>query len=261
MAILLVLIDFVRIKGFVVVDIVHHQEKDDSIEIYFAVTDSGIGIPSDKRDIILNGFDQVEDSTIREGAGLGLSISNQLIRLHKSKLQIESEVGVGSKFYFTISFEKLPGSSGNSIKGSAQNISLKATQKKHPLAGRKILLVEDNLINQKITKKMLEKWKMEVSVAENGKIAVEKVTEESFDLVLMDLQMPVMNGIDATRRIREMGGEFKQLPIIALTASAVLKIKEEALGAGLNYFITKPFRPDYLFEKLNEYLPLQQFED
>ena len=246
--------------GEVIVDILQHFENEEKIDLYFAVTDNGIGIPKDKKEIILNGFGQVEDSTIREGAGLGLAISNRLIKLHKSTIHIESEEGVGSKFFFTISFEKRPGSAGNSIKGSAKNVSLIKPIDNQPLEGKHILLVEDNLINQKITKKMLEKWKAHVSIAGNGKIAIEQVLENDFDLILMDLQMPVMNGIDATRHIRAMEGKKAKVPMIALTASAVMEIKEEALAAGLDCFISKPFRPDFLFEKLCEFMPCEERE-
>ncbi len=241
-------------NGEVIVDVIRQNENEEKIDIYFAVTDSGIGIPKDKKEIILNGFGQAEDSTIREGAGLGLAISSKLIKLHKSAIHIESEEGLGSKFFFTISFEKRPGSARSSIKGSAKNQSLTRPTDHQPLKGKHILLVEDNLINQKITKKMLEKWEAKVAIAGNGKIAVEQVLTHDFDLILMDLQMPVMNGIDATRHIRGLESKKAKVPMIALTASAVMEIKEEALAAGLDCFISKPFRPDFLFEKLCEFM-------
>ena len=116
--------------------------------------------------------------------------------------------------------------------------------------GRRVLIVEDNLINQKITQKLLSKWGIETAIAGNGKIGFEMVQESLYDFVLMDLQMPVMNGIESTKAIRKLGGEFEHLPIIALTASAVLEVKTQALEAGLDAFITKPFDPSLLYDEL-----------
>jgi len=109
-----------------------------------------------------------------------------------------------------------------------------------------ILLVEDNIINQKVAGKLLSRWGANFMIAENGKIAVEKIQKNKYDIVLMDIQMPVMDGIKATTTIRAMGGEYAEIPIVALTASAVLEVRQNALEAGLNDFLTKPFQPENL---------------
>ena len=241
-------------KGRVTVDVYSRQINAKITEIQFSIIDTGIGIPISNQRTIVDEFKQVNNSTIREGAGLGLAISNKLIELHDSKLQIESKLGSGSKFSFVIPFKN----KNQELSKSMNPTSGMFDTKEKPLDGNHILLVEDNLINQKITYKMLIGWGATVEIAENGKISVEKVEESDFDLVLMDLQMPIMNGIEATKIIRAKGGRFEELPIIALTASAVLKIKEEALAAGLDYFITKPFRPNFLLDQIKSHLEIAQ---
>ena len=237
-------------KGRVTVDVYSRQINAKITEIQFSIIDTGIGIPISSQRTIIDEFKQVNDSTIREGAGLGLAISNKLIKLHNSKLQIESKLGSGSKFSFVVPFEN------QQISKLSNTTSGLFESKEKQLEGFNILLVEDNLINQKITNKMLVGWGATVDIAENGKIAVEKVEAGNFDLVLMDLQMPIMNGIEATKIIRAKGGAFEELPIIALTASAVLSIKEEALAAGLDYFIAKPFRPNFLLDQIKSHLEM-----
>jgi len=244
-------------KGSVTVDVIQHAQTVDKVDLFIGITDTGIGIPQDKKAIILQEFAQVERSTIREGAGLGLSITSKLLKLYKTRIHIESDEGVGSKFSFIISFKK---AAVSDTIGSPRNDSGSFTRasKEHSFVGKKILIVEDNLINQKVMRKVLEKWGTSVDIAENGKVGVEMVEENNYDLILMDLQMPVMNGIEATIAIRAKGGDFNDLPIIALTASAVVEVKEEALKTGMNYFMTKPFRPDLLYQKLCEYLQIPQ---
>jgi len=245
-------------QGTVTIDIIEHSQTEEKVEIFFGITDTGRGIPIDQRNTILNEFAQVEKSTILEGAGLGLAITSKLLELYKSKIHIESEVGIGSKFSFIISFDKLSNTARNDSPDSNKNNSNLPADKSIALMGRKILIVEDNLLNQKITKKILERWGAEAPIAENGKIAVEMVQQTKYDLILMDLQMPVMNGIEATKLIRMIKGYTQKVPIIALTASAVVEVKEEALASGMNHFISKPFRPDNLFEKICEHLPSTQ---
>ena len=116
-----------------------------------------------------------------------------------------------------------------------------------------ILLVEDNKINQKVATNFLSKWGVQTDIADNGQIAVDMVQRKAYDVVLMDLQMPVMNGIEATKAIRQLRGNYTYLPILALTASAVLEIKDQARVAGLDDFITKPFKPITLYDKISRY--------
>ena len=205
----------------------------------------------DKLELIFEDFKLGHSETIRQGAGLGLALSKKLIELHNGKIYVESELGEGSKFSFILSFEKNAKTAPGTLSGHSKNLSLSGLAAgNNILANKKVLIVEDNIINQKVTSKILQKWKMNIDIASNGKIGVDKIKNEDFDIVLMDLQMPVMDGIEATKQIRALGGKYNSLPIIALTASAVLEIKESALKSGLNDFISKPFRPDALYEKL-----------
>jgi len=239
-------------KGEVKITAKQIEKNDDKVKIEFAVSDTGIGIAEDKMKIIFDEFVQANDDTIREGAGLGLTLSNKIAHLFNSKIELKSEVGKGSVFSCILEFDivsshsKLPSREGVAI---TTKIDLD-----NSLQGCNVLLVEDNLINQKVTSKFLKKWGMEVSIAENGKIALEKVLMNDFDVILMDLQMPVMNGIESTKAIRSMGGVYARIPILALTASAVTEIRQNAMSAGLTDFITKPFQPNHLNAKIMDYV-------
>ena len=238
-------------KGTVTIDIIEQSQNEDTVEIYFSITDSGIGIPKDKLELIFEDFKLAHNETIRQGAGLGLALSKKLIDLHNGKIYVESEIGIGSKFSFVLTFDKKPKTAPGTLSGDSNNYSLSGLAAgNNILANKRVLIVEDNIINQKVTSKILQKWDLEIDIASNGKIGVEKVQNEDYDIVLMDLQMPIMDGIEATKTIRALGGKYSKLPIIALTASAVLEIKQNAIKAGLNDFISKPFKPDNLFEKL-----------
>lgn len=245
-------------NGAVTIDIIEQLQNEELVEIYFSVTDSGIGIPKDKLELIFEDFKLAHNETIRQGAGLGLSLSKKLVELHKGKIYVESEIGEGSKFSFLITFEKKAKTAPGTLVGNSNNYSLTGlAQSNNILANKKVLIVEDNIINQKVTSKILKKWDMNIDIAANGKIGIEKVQSKNYDFVLMDLQMPIMDGIEATKAIRMMGGKYAKLPIIALTASAVLEIKQNAIQAGLDDFITKPFKPDHLFEKLVHFSELR----
>ena len=235
-------------EGGIDITIKMKEERNSEVDIFFSVEDTGIGIPSDKLKTIFEDFSQVDNANLRQGTGLGLSITKELLKLQNSQIEVESTFGEGSVFYFTLTFkksyireEKLDSALIHDCNTSCKNNSLE---------GMRILLVEDNKINQKVTKKFLTKWGVETTIADNGQIALDCVQINDYDLVLMDMQMPVMNGIEATKAIRALGGKFDKLPIIALTASAVLDMKRNAIKAGLNGFITKPFTPDILYAKI-----------
>jgi len=236
-------------EGGVDITIKMKEERNSEVDIFFSVEDSGIGIPSDKLKTIFEDFSQVDNANLRQGTGLGLSITKELLKLQNSNIEVKSNFGEGSVFYFTLTFKK------SYIKEKLENSLLHNNtiiSKNNSLTGMKILLVEDNKINQKVTKKFLTKWGVDTTIADNGQIALDFVQMNEYDLVLMDMQMPVMNGIEATKSIRDLGGEYEKLPIIALTASAVLDMKRTAIKAGLNGFITKPFTPDILYAKISQ---------
>lgn len=230
--------------GHVTVEVIQKEKTKQSIMIEFIISDTGIGIPKEKLDHIFERFTQESSDSTRKygGTGLGLAISKKLIELHGSNINIESKVGVGSKFHFTIEFQ-LP------ISKSPDN-DLNLFSPEHRLEGVRVLLVEDNEINQLVVNKFLKKWRVNSELAVNGKIAVEKISQNEYELILMDLQMPVMDGYEATIEIRKMSDKKSIVPIIALTASAVSEVKDKVIQAGMDDFISKPFAPDELFKKI-----------
>ncbi len=220
------------------------QEKISSFKI--EVADTGIGIDKDKFQSIFQKFSQAETKTSRQfgGTGLGLVITKKLLNLLGSDIQFESEIGKGSNFYFIL---HLP----IDAKGTSVNTNdLHEDYKEENLKGLRVLLVEDNMINTKIAQKIMSQWDVEVETAENGLVGVEKFNANSYDVILMDLSMPVMDGYDATIEIRKTD---KLIPIIALTASASFGYLDRALQIGINEYIIKPFNPKELNMKLRKY--------
>lgn len=218
--------------------------------LQFDVSDTGIGIPEDKISYIFESFTQANTDTERKygGTGLGLSICKQLVELQGGKIWVKSQVGEGSVFSFSLGY-KLSEAKVMDLKTEKNEIP---DQETSGWSKYKILLVEDNKINQLLALKVLRNWGLDIDTAENGKIATEMVREKSYDLILMDLQMPVMNGYEATKIIRE---EFNvKIPIIAMTASAMRDELESCIYQGMNDYITKPFQPNELYSLLEHWL-------
>lgn len=224
-------------NGNVTLEVYMKSATPTDVEIYFAVIDNGIGIPKEKLDLVFERFTQENSNITREygGSGLGLSIIKKLLHLQKSDIHVESEVGKGSKFYFTLRFEKSATVSREEKQVKNERLDLK---------GLKILLVEDVEFNVLLAQKMLQNWNAAVTVAANGKIAVDIMNDHNFDLILMDLQMPVMDGLTATMKIREFN---TSTPIIALTASTSSEIQDKVSESGFNDFVSKPLNPRYLY--------------
>ncbi len=205
--------------------------------LIFEISDTGIGIPSDRIENIFEGFTQADGSVTRifGGTGLGTAISRQLVEMMGGQIWAESQEGQGSTFYFTI---KVKAGQSDSVRRASPAAYPAPCEKK-----LKILLTEDNLLNRKLAQKILETRGHDVILALNGQEAVEAFDRESFDLILMDVQMPVMDGLEATRRIREKerktGGH---IPIIALTAYAMKEDQERCLSAGMDTCMAKPLR-------------------
>ena len=218
--------------------------------VNFEVSDTGIGIDKDKIDTIFDQFTQESSETTRAygGTGLGLSITKRLIELQGGSISVESQKGLGSKFTVTMSFDI-----GEVLVDENETSAPKYEEK--TLSGAlKILLVEDNKVNQMIARKFIEKGEVSLEIANNGMEAVEAIKKKGFNLVLMDLQMPVMDGYEATRQIRSMDDVyFQNIPIIALTAAAFSEVRDEVLSTGMNDFVTKPFNPVELFGKIEKY--------
>lgn len=226
---------------------VHQIEKtNDNSKFVVQVIDNGIGIEKSKFEQIFQQFEQAEKSTTRKfgGTGLGLIISKKLLQLLHSDIDLQSEVGVGSTFSFVLNVPYFTNSS------DLNNDFLFHDYKEESLEGMRVLLVEDNLINVKVAEKILTHWNVKVDIAFNGLLATQKFKSDKYDLILMDLAMPIMDGYEATSIIRT---KDSSIPIIALTASASYGYLEKAILIGIDEYIIKPFNPKELNLKLRKY--------
>jgi PAS domain S-box-containing protein len=212
------------------------SEDDQQIEVRFQIKDSGIGIPSHKIKTIFDSFSQAEIGTSRKygGTGLGLSISKKLVELQGGKIWVESDPGNGSTFEFVIKFQKIVTSKAGSMEKNMLD----------SLNGLRVLIAEDNLVNVLLANRLLEKWNCKTDVASNGLIAVEKVGMNEYDLILMDIQMPEMDGITAAAEIRKRE-KTGRIPIIALSANAEAEL-EEKISVDFDAYISKPFEAQKL---------------
>ncbi|HAA13983.1 MAG TPA: hypothetical protein DCE41_20760 [Cytophagales bacterium] len=224
-------------------------ETEDVNHLAFTVADTGIGISKEKLGSIFDSFTQASSDITRRygGTGLGLSITRKLIELQGSRIRVESEPGEGTRFYFTLGFGK------TSLRPDPLQPTLPIPTR--DLTGVQVLIAEDNQVNELVARRFLTKWGVEVDAVPDGLQAVSQVQVKDYDLVLMDLQMPVMDGFKATRRIRSLAdSSFRALPIIALTASAMNEIRQKAFEAGVTDFVTKPFNPEELRAVLEKYV-------
>jgi PAS domain S-box-containing protein len=241
--------------GTVYIDAKLNSFDSKQVFIEFSVRDTGIGIPEDKLDLIFESFSQVDNSLTRkyQGKGLGLSIVKHLLELQGSAIQVESIVNKGSTFSFILGFENVEVTQKKAITNGQKPVIQITNPAEQRFDGLKVLLVEDNRMNIVVTKKLLKTWNVEVEVALNGKIGVEKATESDYDLILMDLQMPVMDGFEATSNIRTIE-KHKDTPIIALTAEVMEESQARAIEVGMNDFVTKPFKPNVLFQAMSQFV-------
>jgi len=227
-------------SGRITVELQLKAQDGNNFIIDFSVTDTGIGINEESQKHIFHRFTQAHKYITREygGTGLGLAIIQKLLKLMGSDIKVKSTIGVGSTFYFTLTLPKSSLQEGVEIDMGSENLLLD---------GVKILLVEDITYNAMLAKKMLSNWNALVTHAENGQIAVEKVMNEEFDIILMDVQMPVMDGISATKEIRKFNQEISIFP---LTAAVDAEIQAEFAELGASEFILKPINPDSLRKTL-----------
>ncbi len=219
--------------------------------VHFTVSDTGIGIPADKLSSIFEDFSQANTSTTRQfgGTGLGLTIARNLVQLHGSTLTVTSREGEGAAFSFSIPYPPT-----NAPLRSAKPIKLEPF-----VVPLRVLVVEDNELNQLVARRTLERWNCHVTVAENGRIGVETLTAREFDIVLMDVQMPEMDGYEATRRIRQLP-KRNRTPVLGLTASVLMEDRQLALDSGMNDTLNKPFDPAVLYQLLCELANLKTSE-
>ncbi len=218
--------------------------KNNEVELLFEISDTGIGIESERMEEIFDSFTQARPSITRQfgGTGLGLTICKKLVKIMGGDIKVESELGKGSSFFFN-----LPLQVGAEDKINIPDITRESNS---VLKGIKILLTEDNLTNRMLAEKFLKRWGAQVESAGNGEEAIEQLKDKKFDLVLMDIQMPVMDGYEANARIRKMGFTHEDLPVIALTAFAMEGDKIKAYESGMDDYITKPIDPYELYRKV-----------
>tara|TARA_R100000935_G_scaffold58911_1_gene99617 strand:- start:47400 stop:49652 length:2253 start_codon:yes stop_codon:yes gene_type:complete len=231
-------------NGEVVIRVSKLDQNSSKVKLHFEVEDNGVGISKKKQKSIFETFSQASLQINRKfgGTGLGLSIVKNLLELMGSKIHLESQLGKGSKFWFNINFNVSEEfQEENTLPNTAFEVDYAA------LVNKQVLVVEDNKINQMITKKILEKNKMLCDVADNGMDAIKMTQEKNFDVILMDIHMPGISGIEATQKIREFD---KDLPIIALTAVTIDENLDDFYRAGFNEIIPKPFKTEEFFEKI-----------
>ncbi|WP_277481286.1 ATP-binding protein [Catalinimonas alkaloidigena] len=226
-------------EGFITIRTRVLDSRNEKVRLLFEVSDSGIGIAADKLEHIFENFTQAQEDTTRKygGTGLGLTICKKLVHLQKGKISVKSKEGIGSTFSFELNYEL--DQQNEAIIETTQEIQ-------YPLQEVCLLLVEDNHANRIVASNFLGKMGVKVSFAENGAQALQMVQKQKFDIVLMDLQMPVMDGYEATRKIRMLGEEYTKLPIIALTADVVSDVRQKVNESGMNDYLSKPFKPEHL---------------
>ena len=228
------------------------HSDDDEVQIHFAVKDSGIGISTEDQKRLFTAFEQADSSTTRHygGTGLGLAISKRLVQIMGGSIGVESKPGAGSLFWFSARFGKVKrapdADQGESTMSAEMALHIR-------YAGARILLAEDEPINQEVSRGLLEEAGLHVDLAENGAIALELAEQADYALILMDMQMPKLNGLEATKAIRALPDKART-PIIAMTANAFGEDRQRCLAAGMNDHIAKPVNPELLFALLLKWL-------
>jgi PAS domain S-box-containing protein len=229
-------------QGKVQLEITQVSESNDAQDIRFSVVDTGIGIAAERQAAVFQAFAQEDNSTTRKygGTGLGLSISRRIVEMMGGHLTLTSEKNVGTIFTFQVQFKK-----ANSEPTVVKEFS-------PDLQGSLILLVEDNKVNQFLANALLTSWKAKVDISEDGQDAIDRLKEKEYDLVLMDLQMPVMDGFEATEYIRAV--LKSNVPIIGLSANALNGERERSMERGMDDYVSKPFQPEMLYEKIHGFI-------
>ena len=253
-------------EGEVSVTVEKEVETEDEVVLHFILSDTGIGIPEEKRELIFAAFARADSSTTRQygGTGLGLAISSQLVAMMGGSIWVDSAVGVGSTFHFTALFGKLGTHAGPLYDGAARVASQSSEIIKDGDRGSrptgeagvgatlKILVAEDNVVNQRVSARILEKRGHTVVLARTGRECLTAFQDQSFDLILMDVQMPEMDGLEATAALREMEKETgTHIPIVAMTAHAMKGDEQRFLESGMDAYVSKPVQPQRLLDVID----------
>jgi CheY-like chemotaxis protein len=254
-------------EGRVIITVEVDEKTDLDTRIHFDVTDTGIGMTQEQKRSLFTPFTQADTSTTRRygGTGLGLTISKRLVEMMGGQIWCYSEIGRGSTFGFTAKF-KLDQTEEVKVQETKKSGKKKDKDKVKdkvmlgPILGARILLTEDNEVNQLVASRILNNAGFQVDIANNGLEAVKKVQETNYDLVLMDIQMPEMDGLTASRTIRSLPG-FADLPIVAMTAHAMSGDRELSLAAGMNDHVSKPINLSELFNALLKWVPPRNGQD
>ncbi|MCI5126256.1 MAG: response regulator, partial [Candidatus Electrothrix sp. AR5] len=242
-------------RGGVKINVERLRERDEIVLLEFCVADTGIGMNTQQQSKLFKSFSQADSSTTRKfgGTGLGLSISKKLVEMMGGTIWFESATDRGSRFYFTLPFVAFCSEEQRAKDAQEKNNAKNPQEEFINLKGTKVLLVEDNELNQELAKLLLARKGILVTVANNGAEALETLQASSFDCVLMDIQMPVMDGYTACREIRKLP-QYKDLPVIALTANVLSTDQEKSKEAGMNEHIGKPFNEKEMLTVISRYL-------
>lgn len=239
-------IKFTKEGGWIKIGVRLKEQNKEDYTLVFSVTDNGIGIPEDKLTSIFERFIQASNDTTRKygGTGLGLTIAKQIVEMQGGKISVESKVNEGTSFLFSLVFKK---GKLAYIPNDESREDFSFTE----LSGTKALVVEDNFMNQVLTKKVLKKWNFDIDIASNGKIAIEKLSHADYDIILMDIHMPEMDGHETAKHIRKnMDAGKSKIPIIAISADAIIGEAEKCIESGMDDYISKPFNQKKLYQKI-----------
>lgn len=245
-------------EGYVKLTIQIREVVENTAWIFFSVQDTGQGIAPEDMEKLFGAYSQVDTKKnhYKEGTGLGLAISKQFVELMGGNIGVKSTYGEGSEFYFTIPQKIVDARRAVDVKEEPRNNSENVLNFTAPEA--KIMVVDDNEMNRKVAKGLLAPLQMQIDTAENGKQALDLIGSKKYDLIFMDHMMPVMDGIEATKKLREMSDEYaKTVPVIALTANAIMEARKQFFEAGMNDFVAKPIDLKDICMKIRQWLPAE----